>query len=48
MRFQDKRGNDGLRNFADSDASGDMTISMVRQPEKTYNRLQDLANKATR
>lgn len=27
---------------------GDMTISMVRQPEKTYNRLQDLANKATR
>ena len=27
---------------------GDMTISMVRSPEKTYNILQDLANKATR
>ncbi len=27
---------------------GDMTISMVRKPEKIYNILQDLANKATR
>lgn len=27
---------------------GDMTISMVRRPEKTYNILQDLADKATR
>jgi len=27
---------------------GDMTISMVRNPEKTYNRLQDLAEKAAR
>lgn len=27
---------------------GDMTISMVRSPEKTYNILQDLANKAIR
>ena len=27
---------------------GDMTISMVRKPEKTYNILQDLAEKATR
>lgn len=27
---------------------GDMTISMVRQPEKTYNRLQDLVDKAIR
>ncbi len=26
---------------------GDMTISMVRKPEKTYNILQDLAEKAT-
>lgn len=27
---------------------GDMTISMVRNPEKTYNILQDLAEKAAR
>ena len=27
---------------------GDMTISMVRKPEKIYNILQDLANKAIR
>ena len=27
---------------------GDMTISMVRRPEKTYNKLQDLADRATR
>ena len=27
---------------------GDMTISMVRRPEKTYNKLQDLANQAGR
>ena len=27
---------------------GDMTISMVRKPEKTYNRLQDLALRAGR
>lgn len=27
---------------------GDMTISMVRKPEKIYNILQDLASKATR
>lgn len=27
---------------------GDMTISMVRNPEKTYNILQDLADKAIR
>lgn len=27
---------------------GDMTISMVRNPEKTYNKLQDLAERAAR
>lgn len=27
---------------------GDMIISMVRRPEKTYNKLQDLANRAIR